>query len=179
MYPYLVDPNMVSLGGGLPHPSTFPIHKASFELSIPPNFDGSAHDSVKHNDTGRKQLSTGVNANGVAKGEVKRPETPGRTTMSFWKHLGPNGEHATMDLAHAQQYSRPMGFQPLRQAFRDLTVLLHQPKYDDFEQIPTGGNTDATTKIFKALLENNDTLLVEEHEFAPPCTPSHRYVEAV
>jgi aromatic amino acid aminotransferase I len=60
-----------------------------------------------------------------------------------------------------------MGFQPLMEALHRLTVLLHNPKYE-FSQIPTGGNTDASTKVFKALLDRDDTLLVEDFEFAPP-----------
>lgn len=63
--------------------------------------------------------------------------------------------------------ARPMGFLPFTDALRRLTLLLHSPKYE-FAQVPTGGNTDASTKVFKALLDNTDTLLVEDFEFAPP-----------
>lgn len=60
-----------------------------------------------------------------------------------------------------------MGFQPLMEPLRRLTELLHSPLYE-FAQIPTGGNTDASTKVFRALLDRDDTLLVEDFEFAPP-----------
>lgn len=60
-----------------------------------------------------------------------------------------------------------MGFQPLMEPLRRLTELLHAPQYE-FAQIPTGGNTDASTKVFRALLDRDDTLLVEDFEFAPP-----------
>lgn len=60
-----------------------------------------------------------------------------------------------------------MGFQPLMEPLRRLTELLHSPLYE-FAQIPTGGNTDASTKVFRALLDETDTLLVEDFEFAPP-----------
>ena len=63
--------------------------------------------------------------------------------------------------------ARPMGYLPLIESLRRLTDLLHNPPYE-YAQIPTGGNTDATTKVFRALLEADDTLLVEDFEFAPP-----------
>ena len=60
-----------------------------------------------------------------------------------------------------------MGYLPLMESLRRLTDLLHDPPYQ-YAQIPTGGNTDASTKVFRALLEPHDTLLVENFEFAPP-----------
>lgn len=48
-----------------------------------------------------------------------------------------------------------------------MTELLHRPLYK-FEQLPTYGNTDSTTKVFRMLLNPDETLLVEEFEFAPP-----------
>lgn len=108
--------------------------------------------------------------------------------MGLYKGIGPNGERGALDLAAAQQCklvdcvdcpakhaetissrpdARPMGYIPLMESLRRLTDLLHNPLYE-YAQIPTGGNTDATTKVFRTLLEADDTLLVEAFEFAPP-----------
>jgi len=166
MYPYLEMPKMVSLGGGLPHPSTFPILAAQYVLPTPPNFDGSPFDPSKHASSSSSTSAPNGHSNGHSAGHIKQ-ETPGMTTMKMYKGVGPNGEHGAIDLAAAQQYARPMGYLPLLSALRSLTTLLHRPQYD-FHQIPTGGNTDASTKVFRALLEPHDTLLVEDFEFAPP-----------
>ena len=116
MYPYLEMPEMVSLGGGLPHPSTLcvrsggslssyqlqaensdlwytparsPILQASFTLPTPPNFDGTPYVPSKND------------GHATAK-------TAGRTTMGLYKGIGPNGERGALDLAAAQQCELPL-----------------------------------------------------------------------
>ena len=176
----MLNPAYVSVGGGLPHPSSFPIHKATFELEVPPNYDGSPYNPSSSSTTnGHANDHANGHANGHANShsngqfETKSAarhaaKSDARTTMTFHKaEVGPNGERAAIDLARAQQYSKPACFQPFRDGIQKLIELAHNPPYE-YDFIPTGGNTDATTKVFKALLDSHDTLLVEEHSFAPP-----------
>lgn len=102
MYPYLENPAFVSLGGGLPHSSTFPILKASFELPQPPNYDGTPY-------IHRASSTSNGHVNGhSAKHDhhghgAKEPSVPGKTIMNMYKGPQVGGAHAALDLAQAQQ----------------------------------------------------------------------------
>lgn len=133
MYPYLENPAFVSLGGGLPHSSTFPILKASFELPTPPNYDGTPYVHATASGSANANGHSNGNANGLthvneanghtngyahanghshghsAKHEhshghgAKTPEVPGKTIMKMYKGPQAGGAHAALDLAQAQQ----------------------------------------------------------------------------
>jgi hypothetical protein len=68
MYPYLENPAFVSLGGGLPHPSTFPILKASFELPTPPNYDGTPYVHPSSSSSSSSSFNGHASSNGHANG---------------------------------------------------------------------------------------------------------------
>lgn len=120
MYPYLENPAFVSLGGGLPHPSSFPILKASFELPTPPNYDGTPYVSSSSSSSGTSNGHANGHSNGrAAKHDhahghghgAKEPEVPGKTTMKMYKGPQVGGAHAALDLAQAQQCKFRFAFQ--------------------------------------------------------------------
>lgn len=100
MYPYLENPAFVSLGGGLPHSSTFPILQASFELPQPPNYDGRpfVHRPSANGHAHKADHHHHAHGHGA-----KEPAVPGKTIMTMYKGPQVGGAHAALDLAHAQQ----------------------------------------------------------------------------
>ena len=158
-----------------------PIQSMTFQLPTPPNYDGTPYVAIEKFAPpfqSNGHLSNGQTVNGASNGSdhglnsksgntSQNANMTGKTNLSLYKGVGPHGKYGAVNLADAQQYARPMGFVPLLDALRKLTLLLHKPPYD-FQQLPTSGNTDACTKIFRALLDTDDTLLVEDFGFAPP-----------
>lgn len=55
-------------------------------------------------------------------------------------------------LNQAQQYGNGLGLSPLRDFFYNHTKQLHKPCYEDWNVIPTAGNTDSLYKMLSLFL---------------------------
>ncbi|ODV60739.1 aromatic amino acid aminotransferase II [Ascoidea rubescens DSM 1968] len=65
------------------------------------------------------------------------------------------------------QYMAPSGHDNLYKFNKSLVTLLNKPNYDDWDLVITLGAADGLNKIFKALINPGDTVLVEEFTFTP------------
>ncbi|KAJ9083663.1 hypothetical protein DSO57_1032538 [Entomophthora muscae] len=63
-------------------------------------------------------------------------------------------------LNQAQQYGNGLGITPLRDFFRHHTKQLHKPCYEDWDVIPTAGNTDSLYKMLSLFLSPGYSILV-------------------
>ena len=67
---------------------------------------------------------------------------------------------------HSLQYNDTEGLPELVARLRNLQIAEHNLKHTDFSLITTPGSQDGITKIFDALLNDEDTLIVEAPTYA-------------
>ncbi|KAI0244836.1 U3 snoRNP protein [Massospora cicadina] len=70
------------------------------------------------------------------------------------------GPDCPIGLNQAQQYGNGLGLAPLRDFFRQHTQQLHKPCYQDWDVIPTAGNTDSLYKMLSLFLMPKHPILV-------------------
>ncbi|KAL1742872.1 pyridoxal phosphate-dependent transferase [Schizophyllum fasciatum] len=121
---------MISLAGGLPHPSLFPFD--SLRVS---SYDPATRMAEDPTD--------------IAKIEICVDKQPGHST----------------DLSTALQYGPFNGIQPLMDWMRDFFEHAYRPGYPEWQMIMDCGSTDGWSKVANLLLEEGDTLLVEQHTY--------------
>ncbi|ORY27886.1 pyridoxal phosphate-dependent transferase [Naematelia encephala] len=143
--PYHSVPDMISLGGGLPHPSTWPVN--GMTLSVPfagksvfvPGYNGRSEDALL----------------------PLEPYTAPLKTDS----LSP-------DLAEELQYGSTYGPRHLVNWCKEHIQRIHSPRYADWEVLSTAGNTDGMDGILRSLFDKGEYLLVEEFAYPGLLSPA-------
>lgn len=127
--------DMISLGGGLPHPSNFPFASLSSEVkSMGPNGDSPS--------------ANGTGSNG---------KTHDHVVVPFDRQPG-KAESLTVSL----QYGLGAGVESLRLFCKEHINQFHRPQYQDWDVIISAGNTDAFAKAIPMLCNRGDNILIEE-----------------
>ncbi|ODN98484.1 aromatic amino acid aminotransferase I [Cryptococcus wingfieldii CBS 7118] len=148
--PYHSIPGMISFGGGLPHPSTWPVN--AITLSVP-----FANKSV---------FVPGYQGEDPSKLYPLAPFTP---TTKLSLQSDPLDPNLTRDL----QYSATFGLQYFVDWITEHVKRIHNPPYPeaDWQVHCTAGNTDGFDGVARTLLNRGEYVLVEE--FAFPATINH------
>ena len=130
-------PGLISLGGGLPTPSLFPI----FGMN------------VKFPSVGKWSESASTHA--------------AETVIEKYKPKPPNTDsgHA-IDLATTLQYGIGAGNPNFLDFITQHTQMVHNPPYDHWECIMTAGNTWALETCLRNLFNKGDSILMEEYTFS-------------
>ncbi|WVQ85764.1 hypothetical protein IAT38_007931 [Cryptococcus sp. DSM 104549] len=136
--PYFDIPGMISFGGGYPHASTWPVN--GMALSIP--FAGKSVFVPGYNNRTPEGMLPLAPYTEALKDEPLRP-----------------------DLAEALQYSSTYGSQHLLDWIKEHIERLHAPKYEEWGNLLTAGNTDGVDAIMRALFDKGDYMLVEEFAY--------------
>ncbi|WRT70459.1 uncharacterized protein IL334_007457 [Kwoniella shivajii] len=134
---------VLTLAGGTPHSSLFPMSHATFTLP---------------------RLST-------LNGEVSDwQEGQAVTELAHLKKTGPGTEKdegGILDLRDILQYGLSNGYPELVHQLEELNTLLHGKTISDSSIYISLGNTDGVSKVFQLLVEPDvDTVLTEEYSFA-------------
>ncbi|KAG9321112.1 hypothetical protein KVV02_007341 [Mortierella alpina] len=132
----LMGGDMVSLGSGLPHPSNFPFHSLSAEVT-------------RLNPTAKTIKPTVIG--------VKSQTAVDLVTVPHGAQPG-KAENLTDSL----QYGLGTGIESLRTFCKDHVSQMHRPQYQDWDVVLSAGNTDALTKAISMLCNRGDKVLVEE-----------------
>ncbi|KAF8311286.1 PLP-dependent transferase [Clavulina sp. PMI_390] len=144
--PLSPSPNLISLDGGVPAPSTFPFETLSIQHLAPDVFPV---------DPARRPSSTFF-------GWISTMFSPPRSIMKEAKvsrfALDPTKE---FDIANAMSYSPQRGLAPLLKFVREFVTKVHQPGYADWDVIVDLGAGDALPKVLAVLTEPGDTCLVD------------------
>ncbi|KAF9436188.1 hypothetical protein BGZ76_004604 [Entomortierella beljakovae] len=127
--------DMVSLGGGLPHPSNFPFYSLSADI---------------------KSMSPTSQVNGDKDG---KSESVSDDVVAV-PH-GPQPGKAE-NLSAALQYGLGTGIKSLREFCKEHVNQMHRPQYQDWDVVLSAGNTDAFAKAISMLCNRGDQVLVEE-----------------
>lgn len=132
---YMAADGMVSLAGGLPHPSLFPFANITVEV-YPPSTVLDPLQPIK-------------------------PITP----LDHLIIPRVSGESDQLDLTTALQYDSGPGALSLRTWATEFTRSVFQPAYDDWDVILNSGNTDGWSKVVRLLCEPGDYILCEEQTY--------------
>ncbi|KAG7087453.1 hypothetical protein E1B28_013419 [Marasmius oreades] len=132
---YMREPGMISLAGGLPHPSLFPYHSLRVDVYTPDTLDGHGQPS---------DASTGLTLHSEKYGDRDRTGT---------------------DISTGLQYTTSKGSERLSSFLQKFTKDVLRPGFTDFEILLNFGNTDAWSKVVSLLCEQGDYILVEEHTY--------------
>ncbi|KAG0247644.1 Aromatic/aminoadipate aminotransferase 1 [Mortierella polycephala] len=128
--------DMLSLGGGLPHPSTFPFLSLSAEITA-------MRPGAVNGDTA------------PVKAKVARA-----TELVTVPHAPQAGKIES--LTTSLQYGMGTGITSLREFCKEHINRVHCPKYQDWDVMLSAGNTDAYAKVVAMLCNRGDKILVEE-----------------
>ena len=132
---YMAAEGMISLAGGLPHPSLFPFANMTVDV-YPPS---TVLDPV----------------------QPTKPITP----LDQLTILRVSAESNSMDLMTALQYDSGPGAISLRSWATEFTRSVFQPGYDDWDVILNSGNTDGWSKVVRLLCEPGDYILCEQQTY--------------
>ncbi|WWD22194.1 hypothetical protein CI109_106685 [Kwoniella shandongensis] len=139
----LQNKNLLSLGGGTPHPSLFPMSHTTFTLPTLQSLDGDVDD-------------------------WKEGTAP--TEEIHLKKTGPGtelDEGGVLDLSVILQYGLSNGYRELVDKLEEINLLLHGKTISDASVYVTLGNTDGVSKVFQLLVEPDvDTVLTEGYSFS-------------
>ncbi|WVR08403.1 hypothetical protein IAU60_005458 [Kwoniella sp. DSM 27419] len=139
----VANKKVLSLGGGTPHPSLFPMSHATYTLPKLETLNGDVSDWQ----------------DGTAP-----------TELIHLKKTGPGTENdhgGILDLNTILQYGLSNGYPELIKQLEELNYLLHGKAISDASIYVTLGNTDGVSKAFQLLIEPDvDTVLTEEYSFS-------------
>ncbi|KAI1774131.1 PLP-dependent transferase [Hypoxylon cercidicola] len=135
---YLKKPGMISLGGGLPSATNFPIDSLTMRIPTPPHF---------------------AEAQVPAAG---RDVTVGKYDVREGRRGG------VYDLAIASNYGQSAGAAQLLRWVTEHTELVHRPPYADWRCALTVGSTGALEQALRMFCDRAraDALLTEAHTFS-------------
>ncbi|OMJ10719.1 Aromatic amino acid aminotransferase, partial [Smittium culicis] len=125
------DPNLISIGGGMPNPDLFPFITVSTNVVEPGN---NTINTVKDKENGLDITLNRSNQNGSKVEPLK----------TLLQYAGGNGMSSLVDFTKA------------------LVKSSHNPKYKDWDVVPSVGNTDALNKALELFLDEGDSILVCE-----------------
>jgi aromatic amino acid aminotransferase I len=135
---YLSNPDIVSLGGGLPSSECFPFYEWSFRVPTAQHFFGPEEGAL---DTAQ--------------------------TVSIGKHDVKAGL-SEYDLSIALNYGQATGSPQIMRFITEHTELVYNPPYADWKVAPTVGSTGALEQAIRLLCDRarNDSILTEEYSFS-------------
>lgn len=137
------DPNIISLGGGLPLPSLFPFDKLTVDVPKPPFENG-----IDYSPSGEPSDTVKI--------EVTK---------------GPNG--IDVPLQTSLQYGHSQGAEPLLEFLREHTRQIHSIPYKDWDLILSVGNTQSWDSTLRTFTNRGDTILAEEFTFSSAAECAH------
>ncbi|KXJ91474.1 putative L-kynurenine/alpha-aminoadipate aminotransferase [Microdochium bolleyi] len=160
---HLGKPGLVSLGGGIPTPSNFPIHSLSFR--VPSGAPGSGFSEADAAPPAGREIVVGkYDASVVA---TARGGSTSRQQVE---------ESPYYDLSIALNYSQSVGAAQLLRWVTEHAELVSDPPYADWRCSLTIGSTGALEQAFRMLLcaggrpgtggEHVDSVITEEFSFA-------------
>ncbi|KAK0481177.1 PLP-dependent transferase [Armillaria luteobubalina] len=132
---YMSVDGMISLSGGLPHPSLFPFVNIEAEVYSPGIYLPS-----NTSDSNSELLRFKIHKNGRANGQV-------------------------VDLASGLQYAPTAGHPWLLQYVREFVRAVYQPAYKNYDVLMDDGSTDGWSKVVNLLCEPGDYILLEKYTF--------------
>ncbi|OXG52760.1 aromatic amino acid aminotransferase I [Cryptococcus neoformans] len=137
-------PGMISFGGGLPHPSTWPVN--AMVLSVP-----FAKKSI---------FIPGYESTDPTSLHPLAPYTPPTKLSIATDPFAP-------DLARDLQYSSNFGLPYFVDWLTQHVKRIHDPPYpeDRWQVLATAGNTDASDGVVRTLCSPGDSMLLEEFAF--------------
>ncbi|KAG0210046.1 Aromatic/aminoadipate aminotransferase 1 [Mortierella sp. GBA30] len=130
--------DMISLGGGLPHPSTFPFYSLSADVK------------------GMRPAPAPVTNSSPVKAQTVQSSAEVVTVP----HAPQPGK--VESLTASLQYGLGTGIKSLREFCKEHVNQMHRPQYQDWDVILSAGNTDAFAKAVSLVCNRGDKILVEE-----------------
>lgn len=165
---HLGKPGLVSLGGGIPTPSNFPIE--SLSIRVPGGACGFSE---------AETVLMGGRDIVVGKYDASRPASAPGSAPLAGRDVGQRGqqqqqqeEQSVYDLSIALNYSQSVGAAQLLRWVTEHAELVSDPPYSDWRCSLTIGSTGALEQAFRMLLCSNrpggqvDSILTEEFSFA-------------
>ncbi|CAG8282191.1 unnamed protein product [Penicillium salamii] len=136
---HLSNPDIVSLGGGLPSSECFPFYEWSFKVPTAQHF-------FKDQD---------------------ELEDPTVQTVTIGKHDVKAGL-SEYDLSIALNYGQASGSPQIMRFITEHTELVYNPPYADWKVAPTVGSTGALEQTIRLLFDRSrgDSVLAEEYSFS-------------
>lgn len=145
-FKHFSDPNIVSLGGGLPLPDLFPFNKVSIETLAPP----------------------------FARGIDVLPESPEEALeINVQKSKADIHHPSDIPLETALQYGSSAGNFQLIDFLKEHTKMIHNPQYADWDIVCTVGNTQAWDSTLRTFTNRGDSILAEEFTFSSASETAH------
>ncbi|GAA5913545.1 uncharacterized protein JCM6883_004449 [Sporobolomyces salmoneus] len=140
MYKYFLQPGIIQLSGGLPHPSVFPfesisvssLKQNSFKTAPSPGYVQSLWNWIKGTETDEWKIS------------------------KFEK------DKTRIQLSTSLQYGTAQGLPSLHAFIDEFVAHVYDPAYSDYKTVINAGSTDAWSKIVTTLCEPGDGVLCEE-----------------
>lgn len=136
LFKYVHNPDIISLGGGLPLPDYFPWEKIQAVSPAPPFADGIA---------------------------AKSHETGVAVTTELLKH---QVEEYDIPLERALQYGFTAGQPEIVNFLKKHTEIIHKPGYDDWGLILSVGNTQSWAAMIRTFCNIGDSIFIEGYTFS-------------
>ncbi|KAI0082536.1 PLP-dependent transferase [Panus rudis PR-1116 ss-1] len=145
---YMGKPGLISLAGGMPHPSYFPYAEISASGLAADNFP--LETTQKDNSVSWLWKIFGVSS---SKDKVK--------TIPITVPKYPSSPD-DVNLATALQYGTAQGLVELQKAIKELISKVYQPAYSNWAMLVDTGNTDGWARAVQTLCNPGEYFLTEE-----------------
>ncbi|KAF8607804.1 PLP-dependent transferase [Ceratobasidium sp. AG-I] len=149
LYKYMDVPGIISLAGGMPHPSLFPYETMGADVLQPTTY---SVNSSAPADT--RQLAWFW--------KLFTSSNPATAQLTIPKYANPQDGPNALDLSSALQYSYVGGLAPFLDFVRNFTLQVFKPAYSDFQTISSLGNTDGWAKASTILCQPGEFILTED-----------------
>ncbi|KAF5112424.1 hypothetical protein DV495_004773 [Geotrichum candidum] len=145
-FKHFKDPNIVSLGGGLPTPDLFPFNSIEVSSLAPP-------------------FKNGIDV--LPQGD----EDLLKITIDKYTHP----DSTDLPLSVSLQYGPSFGHPQIIQFIKEHNKIIHNPKYEDWDVILSVGNTQAWDATLRTFTNRGDTILAEQFTFSSSaeCARAH------
>ncbi|KAG8941538.1 hypothetical protein FRC03_004355, partial [Tulasnella sp. 419] len=146
------EQDLLSLGGGMPHPDYFPFHTLSAQVLTPEAYEARPLPGASTEST----FGWFWRLFGMA--ENTKPKTDDITIPKY----DPSGDRAAVQLSQTLQYSTARGIPALNKFITEFTNKVYQPYLPTTTNLAHTGNTDGLHRIITTLCNSGEGLLVEE-----------------
>lgn len=136
-FKYFKDPNIVSLGGGLPLPDLFPFNSIEIDSLAPPFPHG-----------------------------IEGPPKSDSDKLKIKLEKYDLDHENDIPLSVSLQYGASFGHPTLNEFLKSHTQMIHHPKYEDWDLILTVGNTQGWDSTLRTFTQRGDTILAEKFTFS-------------
>lgn len=147
-FKHFQDPNIISLGGGLPLPQLFPFDNVKTDTLKPPFANGN---------------DAPITTQDSAQISVKK----------FYEDAEKEEEANAIPLSVSLQYGNSAGNIKLLDFIIEHTKLVHDPAYSDWDVIMSVGNTQGWDSVLRTFTNRGDTILSEEFTFSSAAECAH------